>query len=126
MDYRCIVPNSNWAITAELKLSVVNKGVETGASCQLDSLRSTEACPSVRIMYNAPGSKIWETRLNGYDVTIWDPNGFNIFRAQLTVPADVTELFEVKVIVRDFDATLDVTINTFSIRKFEVGSTNRT
>lgn len=117
MDYRCLVPDSTWEVTAELKLTVTNSGIETGASCRLDAVTSAEACPSVKIvMYNAPDSVIWETKLNGY-VTSWDPSAFNLFRAQFTVPTAVTELYEVKVIVRDFEATLDVTINAFSIRK---------
>jgi hypothetical protein len=128
MDYRCLEPDSIWEVTAEFKLTVTDNGVETGASCRLGTpLKWSESCPSVIIvMYDAPGSKIWETRLNNYDVTTWNPDGFNPFRAEFKVPADVKKLFEVKVIVRDFNATLDVIISTFSIRKVEVGSTTRT
>lgn len=127
MDYRCLQPGSVWEVTAQFKTTVMDaNGVETGASCQLDTLKSSEACPSVRVyLYDKanPDNDILGARLNGYDVTSWDANGFNAFRAQFTVPAGVTELVNAKVVVRDFNSTLDITIDDFSIRKVEAGST---
>jgi len=129
MDYRCLEPDSAWEVTAQLKLSVTDaNGVETGASCQLGTTATVVACPSVRIvMYDKVDTdvKILDARLLDYDVNAWDPSGFNLFRAQFTVPTSVTELHDVKVIVRDFDKTLDVTIDDLSIHKVETGSTTR-
>jgi hypothetical protein len=64
-----------------------------------------------------PKAKIMDERVLAYDVTSWNPSNFNAFRGQFTVPAGATKLTTVKVIVRDFNATLDVTIDDFSIRK---------
>jgi hypothetical protein len=117
MDYGCLVASTTWEIRAQIKLSRTDKatGVESGASCSL-----TTTCPAVRVyLYDKtdPGNRILSAQVRGYNVTSWDSNNFNAFQGQFTVPAGVTELTSVNVIVRDFNATLDVAVDDFSIQK---------
>jgi hypothetical protein len=117
MDYGCLAPRSTWKISAQIKLSHRDK---TGASCKLGEKNTAIACPSVWILLydkTNPSAKILDERVLAYDVRSWNSSGFNAFRGQFTVPAGVTELTTVKVIVRDFNATLDVTVDDLSIRK---------
>lgn len=122
LDHRCLEPNSTWEVTAQFKLTTTDaSGDETGQSCQLDQTNTNVSCPSVRIrIYEKAntGNSILDDRLYEYDVPTWEANGFNPFRAQFTVPNTFsTDLHDLRVIVRDFNAAYDVTIDDFSIRK---------
>jgi hypothetical protein len=117
MDYGCLAPSTTWEIRAQIKLSHTDK---KGASCQLGEKNTAIACPSVWIILydkTGPSAKILNERVLAYDVTSWNSSNFNALRGQFTVPAGVTELTIVKVIVRDFNATFDVTVDDFSIQK---------
>ena len=127
MDYRCLTTDSNWEVTAQLKLTTTDaSGIENGVSCNLDQTKTYKgACPSIRVylyhmVANSDGQMeektLLNTRLYDYDVSTWNANGFNSFRAQFTVPP-VAEVIDAKVVVRDFNANWDVIIDDVGIHK---------
>jgi hypothetical protein len=120
MDYHCLTPGSTWQIDARFKL--VEEDTDRGASCNLLSTSSSSACPSVVVRINDkpdPSSDATVRILNedvySYISPQWNPNDFNDFQGTFTVPSNYTEIDRVSLIVRDFNASTDVIIDSFSI-----------
>ena len=119
MDYKCLAPGSTWQIDARLKLLEADS--EIGALCSRVQTSSSVDCPSVVVrIYDKPDPATASVKILDEDVwdyvdPEWKSDDFNDFRGTFTVPSSYTEIDSVQLIIRDFNASLDVVIDNFSI-----------
>jgi hypothetical protein len=116
-DRNCMVQGSTWQITASLQM--IDPKTERGAECELSSGGRKNDCPGLRFRFRDSRWDLQEFRLQEYAGDAWNPNGFNQFKVEFTVPKNSDtwhgEIRNIVVFFADFPAYLDLVIDDFNI-----------